>query len=240
MHSAVLQNKKYIKFAAKNTVEVMAVSGVRAAVQKGARKAAQYEGVDASGKKVQFMASWPGLTLEQIEALRGSPASRFNDTGAIPHTSFVDPFTLEKISGIRGGASSKQVMESAEAALKKIRKANGKPSFTRKDLAKIESAGSKVSKELGKKRLDKALSAVSKIEKAAKKWPQLAKQKIASIKERALEAARTKIDQLVELGKKSPKVAKAKLSVLASRLKGTELYERVQQLVAKFSPAGDK
>lgn len=53
MHSAVLQNKMYIKFAAKKTVEVMAVSGVPAAVKRGAKRAAKYQAVDASGQKVE-------------------------------------------------------------------------------------------------------------------------------------------------------------------------------------------
>lgn len=182
------------------------------------------------------MASWPGLTLAQIEGLASSPARKFNDTGSIPHTSVVDPFTLQKLEGFRGGVSSGRIMDAADAALAKIRKAQGKPNFTRKDLAKIDTADADVSTALGKRRLDKALSAVRKIEKAAKSWPELAKQKIASVKQRALEAARAKIAELEKLGATAPKRAKAKLAVLAGRLKGTELFEQVQALVQRFTP----
>lgn len=237
MHSAVLQNKKYIKFASQNTVEVMVMSGLEGGIQKKDRKAATYESVDESGKKVEYLVEFPGMRVEDITGMTRTKAASYNDTGSIPHTAFVDPFTLEKLEGIKGGASAGQVTDAAEAAMKIIRKQNGKAEFSRKDIAKIDSAAAKVQKELGRSRLDKALSAVRKLEKSAKSWPELAQGRVAKIKQVVLDAASAQIDEYEKLGESNPRMAKTKLAVLGGRLKGTELEARVKDLIAKMIAA---
>ena len=52
MHSAVMQNKKYIKFANESTVEVIAVSRLDQAISKGDPKAGTYEHKNKDLKEV--------------------------------------------------------------------------------------------------------------------------------------------------------------------------------------------
>ncbi|MHC4732446.1 MAG: hypothetical protein ACYS6Z_17900, partial [Planctomycetota bacterium] len=70
MHGSVLQNKKYIKFASENTVEVMALSRLQEGIQKKDRKAATYKAKDGTVYLVQF----PNLTVADIGKLRSSKA----------------------------------------------------------------------------------------------------------------------------------------------------------------------
>ena len=76
MHSAVLQNKKYVKFSNKSTVEVISLSGLDKAVKNLDRKAKTYKGKDAGGKEVELMVAWPNLTYDEIMALRSSKAGQ--------------------------------------------------------------------------------------------------------------------------------------------------------------------
>lgn len=234
MHSAVLQNKKYIKFAEDNTVEVMAMSRIDEGVQKKDKKAETYEATDASGNKVALLVEFPNLSVEDINKMNSSKAGSYNDTGAIPHTSFVDPFTLEKIEGLKGGMSAGQVSDAATAARKAIEEKHGKADFTRKDLAKIDEAEATVREEVAKQRLDKALAAVAKLEKAASGWPELAVARVTKIKGLALDAASAQVDQLEELSKTDAKAAKTKLAILLGRLKGTDLQARIEALLEQL------
>ncbi|MFH0944691.1 MAG: hypothetical protein V2A76_05790 [Planctomycetota bacterium] len=92
MHSAVLQNKKYIKFADEGTVEVISLGGLEKGVEKGDKKAATYT-QKVNGEDVEFLVEFPNLTVEEMVALNRSKASSYNDTGKIPFTALIDPFT---------------------------------------------------------------------------------------------------------------------------------------------------
>ena len=242
MHSAVLQNKKYIKFAAKNSVEVMVLSGIEAAVQKQARKAATYKSKDAAGHEVEYLVEFPGLSVADLSAMNRSKASSYNDTGSIPHTAFVDPFTLEKIQGIRGGVSSGAVMDAALAAQKLIRKKHGKASFSRKDLAKLAGKELGIIKQVARHKLGRALAEVAKLEKdvaklekMGKTWPQEALARIQALKTQVLEAVSLRLDSLEKLGTSSPKQAKNKLMGLYGKLEGSPLAARARALLDKLS-----
>ena len=52
MHSSVLQNKKYMKFADASTVEVICVSRLDEAIKKKDAKAGTYDGMEDGGKEV--------------------------------------------------------------------------------------------------------------------------------------------------------------------------------------------
>ncbi|MCB9890267.1 MAG: hypothetical protein H6832_06750 [Planctomycetes bacterium] len=235
MHSAVLQNKKYIKFASENTVEVMALGRLDEGVEKKDKKAETYEVVDAQGNKVQLLVEFPNLTVDEINKMNSSKAGSYNDTGKIPYTAIVDPFTLEKIEGMSGGMGAGQIIDAVEKAQKVLAEKNGKPDFFRKDLDKIEEAADEVAGHLAKGKLDKALNTVAKIEKSAKGWPELATAKVAKIKATVIDAATTYVDELEKLGESDARGAKSKLAILLSKVKGTDLEARVQGLIEQFA-----
>jgi len=87
VHGSVLQNKKYIKFAYENTVEVLALSRLDEGIQKGDKRAATYSGDD--GK--EYMVGWPNLTAADISSMCSSKAGSYNNTGKIPFTCIVNP-----------------------------------------------------------------------------------------------------------------------------------------------------
>lgn len=237
MHSAVLQNKKYIKFAQKNTVEVVSLSSLERGVEEGKERAATYKSKDSAGNEAEYLVEFPGLTVAEMLALAKSKARSYNDTGAIPHTAFVDPFTLEKISGIRGGVSAQAVIEHAEDARKQIWQQQGKPSFTRKELGQIDGAESAVKSSLARGKLGSALTALARIRKKAAKWPDEAKARIASISEVAVRHAEKVLEQIEALAAQKPKQAKAKLAGLVRKLEGTSLAERARNLLSKLKGA---
>lgn len=125
MHASVMQNKKYIKFAKKYTVEVCTVSRLQEGIQKKDRRAATYEDVGPDGQKKEYLEHWPGMTVQDMNAIRQSPASRYNKTGKIPYTCIVDPFTLKEIKAWSGSASAKTLMEEVKGARKALVKEHG-------------------------------------------------------------------------------------------------------------------
>ena len=113
MHGSVLQNKKYIKFADENTVEVIALGRLQEGIDKKDRKAETYE--DKKTGAV-YLVEFPGLTVEQMLALATSKAGSYNNTGKIPYTAIVNPHNEEEMSYLPGGISGKQLMEAVEEA----------------------------------------------------------------------------------------------------------------------------
>ncbi len=155
-----MQNKGYIKFANKNTVEVLSIGGVRAAMDKKAAKAGTYK---KKGDDKEYMVEWPNLTIDDIEALQSSPAGRYNTTGSIPYTSIINPHTLKEFGK---GYRSKGAIEDAVTGFRKtLVKEHGK-GVARKTVKKIDGARTEfVSAEalVAKGDFAKALSTLKKV-----------------------------------------------------------------------------
>ena len=233
MHSAVLQNKKYIEFAGDNTVEVLALGRLDEGISKGDPKAATYKGKDADGNEIEYMLSWPGLTKDQINTLRSGKAGTFNDTGGIPYTSLINPHTGEKMRGYSGGQSSKQMMGNIEAIKAELNKKYG-PSLKRSDLAKYEVGAKDAADLLKSKGAGKAMpKVVALMKKWAKKSATLAARSKA-LKEQVLETAGEELDTAEEkIGEQDMKSAKKILAGLKSALRKSSLEARWKQLYAK-------
>ena len=233
MHSAVLQNKGYIKFHKDNTVEVMAMGRLDEAIKKGEKRAATYTAKDDEGNEVEYMVEWPGLTKEDIFALRSSKAGTYNDTGGIPFTAIVNPHTLEKMVGMPGGQSSKTVMEKVEAAKEKLEDAHGK-SLKRSDIEDLNEDLEKVQAKLEKSGGAKALAELAKAEKSAAKKGDRLLALVAPMREKVMETITKEVDAAEEMISDGDlKGAKKALSPLRRPLKGTELGERVESLYEK-------
>ncbi len=234
MHRSVLQNKKYIKFAYDNTVEVMAMGRLQEGIDKNDPKAETYTTKDANGNKVVYLKEFPNLTVEEALALRSSKAGTYNDTGGIPYTAIVDPFTLEKLAFFKGGQSSKTIIDSVTEWKRVLNKQHG-PSLKRSDLMAFRKGMASVEALLGDKGAAKALIAYKKFERNAKKMGEDMLERAQSFKaRRLLSAAKEELDRaeaLIESG--DLKAAKKLLGSLSRALKKTELHPRALELLER-------
>lgn len=230
MHSAVLQNKSYISFANDNTVEVVAVSRLDEGVQKNDPRAATYKAKDESGADVEYMASWPGLTLEQMRALNSGPASRYNDTGRIPQVYVVDPHTLQKMDVGEIQRTAKGIQDAVLAARKTLDKAHGK-GFPRRDYSRLMGARGAALREAGGGDFGKALASFRKVHERMKDIPESLKAVVASTEEKIIGDAKASVAELEALSASDPAAAKRELIRMGSRLRGTGLEKSVDELI---------
>ena len=220
MHSAVMQNKKYIKFAEKSTVEVLSLSGLVQAVEKKDPKAATYKTKDGR----ELMVQWPSLSYDEIMALRSTPAGRFNDTGGIPYTCIVNPHTGKKMATVRSRSAS-GIMEEVEVAAKELQKEYGK-GYSRKALAKVNGEIAKANELNAEGKFDKALKTLKSLEGKNKNAPELVTSKIKTAREAVMAAAEKKLEDVLA---GDPKMIKRELNRLIPRLKGTGLEDKARE-----------
>jgi len=229
MHSAVLQNKKYIKFADRNTVEVIALGSLERGVKAHDRRAATYKAKGPDGQVVERMVEWPSLTYEQLIALDRSKAARYNTTGKIPYTSIVDPWTEQELG--RGYRSAKSIREAVKGFLKELRKAHGK-GLTRKHLRQINKALVAVRKSIKDQDYAKALDILKKVSpKKSQSLPKAFTEKLAKSRAETLTAAQEALDQVRESMASNPKLGLRRLRKLMGRLRGTGLIDKARALL---------
>jgi len=233
MHSAVLQNKKYIKFADKNTVEVIALSRLDEAVKKKDRKAATYKTKGPDGQVVERMVNWPSLTYDEMIALNRSKAGRYNKTGRIPYTCIVDPYTEEELGN--GYRSAKAIMEAVKAFRKQLVKEHGK-GIARKTVRSIEKALAQARALTAQKQYGKAVAAIKKVESKKKQdWPESLTLKLGDAREDVLKAAKAELEE-AELQMAEDKVkGKRFVQKLITRLQGTGLENDAKALLKSAS-----
>ncbi len=231
MHSAVLQNKKYTKFASRNTVEVLSFGGLAAAIEKGDKRAATYKGKDASGKPVDLMVNWPNLTAEQIGAMRKTKAGRYNDTGKIPYTCIVDPHTLERMHVITGGYSAKGLMEEVKTARKTLRQAHGK-GLSRDTLSTINKAAATSAKLAADGEWDKALAALKKVSAKSQELPETVRAIITTARDNVIASARTRLDAIKAMESRDAKRAIARF---ANKVRKTGLYDEAKDFLRSLT-----
>ena len=233
MHGAVLQNKKYIKFAEENTVEVMALGRLDQAIEKGDRKAETYKAKDKEGNEVEYLVEFPGLTAKMINSLKSSKAGSYNNTGKIPYTAIVNPHTLEEMNNIRGGFGAKTLMGTVTEAKKTLEKTHGK-SVSRKVLAKIDKAEAGIRKDLEKGKYSNALASAGKLEKSVAKQPEAVQKKAAAVTASVLATVGKRLDELeASISRGETKQAGRELAGLARALKDTDLEERANNRLAQ-------
>lgn len=233
----MLQNKKYIKFAEENTVEVMAMSRLSEGIEKGDRRAATYTAKDAEGNEVEYLVEFPGLTVEQINSMNSSKAGSYNNTGRIPYTAIVNPHTLAEMSNIAGGYGVGALTDAVEDAKKALNKEYG-PSLSRKDLAKLDKQISEIREDTAEANFVKAFGGLNKLEKSVAKEPEQVQAKVAAVKTEVVEAAGKKLDELEGMiGSGEAKAASRELGSLTRALKGTDLEERAKELLDKAKSA---
>ena len=228
MHRSVLTNSKYMEFSAKNTVEVISVSGVREAAEGGDDRAATYEGSNL-GVPVEFLCQWPGLTVDDHEALRRTKAGSYNDTGGVPFTCLVNPHDEAEMARFKGGTPAGDLMEAVEAARETLEEEHGE-GFERKTWNKITGAEEDAWEKVAKGDYTKALKVLDKAAKKMADWPEAVQARATASREAVIGHAERALDTIEELAEEDAIKAKKALRKLRPKLKGTGLEERATEL----------
>lgn len=230
MHSSLMKNKKYMEFAARNTVEVISLSRLDEGVEQEDRKAETYETV-RRGEKVECLVEFPGLTLDEMYALNRSKAASYNDTGKIPFTCLVDPHTLDELVRWSGGTPSKDIMEAVDEARETLEEAHGE-GFERKTWNKLLGEEDEAWEKVAKGDYTKALAIIDKFStKIDEDWPTEAKERLDTTRQAIIDSAAKRIEELVALSAEDPRGAKRELHKLARKLRGTGLEEAAAQAI---------
>lgn len=231
VHSAVLKNKKYIAFAEENTVEVICLGDLDKGIEAKDRRAATYKVKGADGQDRECLVEWAGLTVEDIDALRGSRAGGYNDTDRNPYTAIVDPYTLEKLGKIAGGYGAGTLMDLVTDAKKKLEKEHGK-SVSRKSLAKVKEADLEIREDLAQGNLAKALADSATLEKKVAKDSAAVVELAGKTRADVLDAVSKQLDELEAMIARGEKAEAAKqLGPLCRALKAATLEERANALL---------
>ena len=230
----MLQNKKYIKFAYENTVEVIALGRLQEGIENKDRKAETYKGED--GK--EYLVEFPGMTVQQMLDLNGSKAGSYNNTGKIPYTAIVNPFDEQEMSNLPGGISGKQLMAAVEEARKQLNAEHG-PSVNRKDVEKLDKDAEKIRDLKEKGKLTQAIADALKLQAKQEKEHDFLKAKAKALVDEMFAAATAQLDEAEGLiGRGEAKDAQKILGPLSRALKGTELEERANALLDQSKGAG--
>ncbi|MFQ5844927.1 MAG: hypothetical protein ACE5JG_08065 [Planctomycetota bacterium] len=237
MHRSVLLNKKYIKFAGENTVEVIAQGRVKDAIAKNDPDAATYEVKGKDGQKSTYMVNWPNLTADEMDAIASSKAGTYNQTGKIPYTAVINPHTEEEMHKFSGGRSAKALMGMATEAKKALNQEYG-PSLSRKALRKIEKEKQAILGILAKGQVGPAMTKYLALQKKVLKQPEAVRSSITPVLDEILKAAERQLAQAERLMDNGDvKKAARILRPLVRALRNTPLEERVQKLVERSKSA---
>lgn len=233
MHQSVMCDSTYIQFAYENDVEVLALDRLDEGVTKKEARAATYDAKEA-GKPVKYLLEFPGLTVDEVQALRTSKASSYNKSGGLPYTAIIDPFTEEEVKSWKGGGiAATEIMTAVTEARKALNKAHGK-SKPRPELKAIGDAETASSDKVKVGDFAAALDVLSAATKKADKdgWPAHLRERIAKARDAAISTATEALDK-IEAAKADDAVkAKKDLGALFLRLRGTGLEARAKEMLA--------
>ncbi len=223
MHQSVLQNADYIKFAEKSTVEVIAESRLDEGWTKKEERAATYTKTE-NGKKVEYMVEWPNLTYDEMIELDKSPAGHFNDTGFVPFTCLVDPYTEKEITRIKANAAG-AIIEAVKDASKSLVKEHG-AGIARATLRQVSDAEGESADCVASGEFGKAIAALDKVSKGLKDAPQMLTERLDKARADVIAKAEAALDAATE---------KKDLSALVSKLKGTGLEQKAADKLKDLS-----
>ena len=226
MHGSVLQNKKYVKFADENTVEVISMGNLEKGRGAGDKRVETFTAKDGN----KYLVGWPNLTPDEFEKSRAP--RKYKDGNGIPETAIVNPHTLEKMDSWTASYSAGRLMDAATAAKKALVKQYGK-GIKRKDLRKVNKEAAKTRKMLENGETVKALKAAQAQWKKLAKKPKALQEIVAKVLEESFTAAEKQLDELeAVIGRGDKKGAARTLGPLARALKGSRLEERANKLLA--------
>lgn len=127
MHRAVLHSAKYIKYARENAVEVITMEEIDVAERKKSKDIRTYKTKDAYGDEVEYLAEFPGITMEELKRISAdnAPPIEYMQGGKIPYHGFVDPHTMKEMESVRGKRSVAQMIALIEKHKKTLKEKHG-------------------------------------------------------------------------------------------------------------------
>ena len=228
-HGAVLCGKKYVEFAAQNSVDVVGMIGIEEAVRKKDKRAQTYEG-QADGATVQFLLEFPGLTADDLAKMT-EKAAPYDTTGYAPFTAVVDPWTEKAVRSWSGGQGAHSILEGVADARKSLEKEHGKGA-TRADVRSFRAAEAAAAGEAAKGEFSSALDSLARASAAAEKGPEALKGLYREARAAVVAAAEKALTAVEQKKVRDSAGAKRDLIDLIQHLKGTGLEERAKALLA--------
>jgi len=230
MHGSVLQNADYIRFSADHAVEVIAMEEMRRALDEKSANVATYAAKDEYGEAVRYLEQFPGLTVEQLQALNESEALHYMEGGRIPYTAIVDPHSSEEIEALKGVKSAKELIEAIGRGEKRLEGARG-PGMTRAAWDAMRRRRVAIDRRLAAKELGKAMEEYRLLAKEIENAPDVAKRKVGASLAVILDDATKELEAAeAELAGGRRAQAQAAAKALVAALRGTDLEARARKL----------
>lgn len=234
LHESILQDRDYQRFSADHIVEVISLDRLPEGVEAEERKAETYKG-RRDGQEMDFLVQFAGLTVDEVVALNESKASEYNETGGVPVTTLVDPFTLDAITAWNGPAEADGIMEAVREAEAALLEAHGK-GLSASAWKRLRSGEVQAGRRADKERYADALGLVDKAESALPEdAPEGALARLARLREAIAAAASARLDELEAAAESDSAAARKDLQTLLGQLDGTGLEERAQALAAAWA-----
>ncbi|MCZ6786876.1 MAG: hypothetical protein O7E54_06890 [Planctomycetota bacterium] len=204
MHSSVLHNARYVKFAEKNTVEVITMEETDRAIREKSRIIRTYKGKDIHGEDVDYLVELPGMTLEDVRTISSgnSPALDYIQGNKIPYHAIVDPHTLREMEGFYGKKSAQQIIEIVGRHVRALKKQYG-PGVPRKLWRQLVRLEAEIDNLLVKEDIAGAMKAYRTAARLFKQPPELIGERLESAYEVIADDAQVVAARLDEEGKKA-------------------------------------
>ena len=204
MHSSVLHNAKYVKFAEENTVEVVTMEESDRAIREKSRLIRTYKGKDIHGEETDYLVELPGMTLEDVQTISSanSPALEYIQGDKIPYHAIVDPHTLKEMEGFYGKKSAQQIIEIVGRHVKALKKQYG-PGVPRKEWRRLIAREAEIDKLLVKEDIAGAMKAYRAAARLFKQPPELIRERLESAHEVIVDDAQELAARLDKEGKKA-------------------------------------
>jgi hypothetical protein len=212
VHRSVLQNKKYIKFSYANAVEVISMEEIARALEKSAHTIATYKTKDAYGDEVEYLAEFPGLTIDDLKTLSNTNAIlEFMQGGKIPFTAIVDPHTGKAMLSMKGKPSVASLTAAIKKARATLEKEHGK-GVDRKLWDELGVVEVKIDLALAEDKPAEAKKVLSALEKKLKRPREPVKERVDML--------RNQIIEKLKEGLKKPDIPKKKKDEYQRLLEG--------------------
>jgi hypothetical protein len=231
MHRSVLQNRGYIAFAGKNSVDLIAMEEMERAEAEG-KYLETYTVKDPYGDEVRCLVRFPGLTVEQLRELSSGPALKYMQGGKIPYTAVVDPHSGDELEGVRGQTSAADLMEIVAKHRKALEARHGK-GIDRELWDRVGEGAVQVDLRLADGRIAEAMGLWRRLAESAVRQPEALQRKVNAVEATVMKAAAERLDALAKELAMGRTAARTELKDLARVLRGTDLETRALDLASQ-------
>jgi len=194
------------------------------AVREKSPHIATYSEEDPYGDKVEYLVDFPGITLEQLEALSSGPAVNYMEGGRIPYTSIVDPHTGKEMEGLKAVRTVKELVAVITTHHETLLARHGK-GVERKLWNKISEGQVQIDLALGSAKILEAMAVYRVIAKETIRQPDVLKRRVESALDAILADAEEQLKNVKD---------KRTAMNLAHALRGTRLEKSAQDLAASL------